>query len=107
MKGAASFDEFLCEQLRKDKRFREAYINEALNEEDGKLSLYMLGRVAEALGGIGKLSKNTGLNRQNLHKTFSGKRDPAYSTVEGIVHGLGFRFKVEAIKGGRKALAKA
>ena len=74
--------------------------------QSGQLSLLMLGRVAEALGGIGKLSKTTGLNRQNLHKTFSGKRDPAYSTVEGIVHGLGFKFKVEAVKGGRKALVR-
>ena len=107
MKGAVSHEEYLIGALRKDKRFREAYLNEALNEEDGRVSLLMLRHVAEALGGITKLSKITGLNRQNLHRTFSGKRDPAFSTVEGIVHGLGFRFKIEAVKGGRKALAKA
>jgi probable addiction module antidote protein len=98
MKGAASFDQHLINQLRKNVHFREAYLNEALNEDDFGTSLLMFKNVADALGGVAKLSKVSGLNRQNLYRAFSGKRDPAYSTVEGIVHGLGFKIRVEPIK---------
>jgi probable addiction module antidote protein len=98
MKGTASFHQHLIEKLRKTESFREAYLNEALNEDDRGASLLMFKNVAEALGGFSKLSKNTGLNRQNLYRALSGKRDPAFSTVEGIVHGFGFRIKVEPAK---------
>lgn len=95
MKGAASFDKYLIDQLRKNEGFREAYLNEALNEEEKGVSLAMFRNVAEALGGITRLAKHSGLNRQNLYKALSGKKDPAFSTVEGIVHGFGFKIKVE------------
>jgi len=107
MKGAANFDKYLIDQLKKNERFREAYLNEALNEEESGVSLGMFRNVAEALGGITKLSKASGLNRQNLYRALSGKRDPAFSTVEGIVHGFGFRIVVEPMKMVRKTLTKA
>jgi probable addiction module antidote protein len=106
MKGAASFDKYLIDQLRKNESFREAYLNEALNEGESGVSLGMFRHVAEALGGVSKLSKTSGLNRQNLYRALSGKRDPAFSTVEGIVHSFGFRIVVESIKKPRKTLAK-
>jgi probable addiction module antidote protein len=107
MKGAVSHQVFLIEQLRNNESFREAYLNEALNEEESGVSLAMFRNVAEAMGGISRLSKRSGLNRQNLYRALSGKRDPAFSTVEGIVHGFGFRIVVEPMKKARKALAKA
>jgi len=107
MKGAVSFEKDIIDQLKKDPRFREAYLNEAMNEDDHGVSLLMFHNVAKALGGVSRLSKATGLNRQNLYRALSGKRDPAFSTVKKIVHGLGFRIKLEAVKADRKALAKA
>lgn len=98
MKGAVSHQKFLIDQLRKNEGFREAYLNEALNENERGVSLGMFRNVAEAMGGITKLAKFSGLNRQNLYRALSGERDPAFSTVEGIVHGLGFRIKVEPAK---------
>ena len=95
MKGLGSFDQHQIDQLKKNDRFREAYLNEDLNEENRGSSLLMFRNVAEALGGVAKLSKITDLNRQNLYRALSGKRDPAYSTVEWIPHGLGFKIKVE------------
>ena len=103
MKGAKDFDRHLLDQLKKNERFREAYLNEALNERTQGVALEMFRTVAEAMGGMTRLAKATGLNRQNLYKALSGKKDPAYSTVEGIVHGLGFRIMVEATRKHRKA----
>lgn len=102
MRGASDFDKHLVSQLRNNERFRAAYLNEALNEADGKVSLLMFRNVAEALGGISRLAKNSGLNRQNLYKALSGKKDPAFSTVEGIVHAFGFSIKVEPMGRGKK-----
>lgn len=104
MKGTASFDKYLIGQLRKNENFREAYLNEALNEEERGVSLGMFRHVAEALGGVSSLSKASGFNRQSLYRALSGKRDPAFSTVEGIVHGLGFRIVVESMKKARKTM---
>ena len=98
MKGTAAFDKHLISRLKTNAAFREAYLNEAFNESDKGLSLLMFRNVAEAMGGIAKLAQTTGLNRQNLYRAFSGKRDPAFSTVEGIVHGFGFKLKVEALR---------
>jgi len=98
LKGSASFDKHLIDQLKKNESFREAYLNEALNEEESGVSLGMFRNVAEAMGGVTKLAKASGLNRQNLYRALSGKRDPAFSTVEGIVHGFGFRIVVESMK---------
>jgi len=104
MKGTASFDKHLIDQLRKNEVFREAYLNDALNEEERGISLSMFRNVVEAMGGVSRLSKASGLNRQNLYRALSGKRDPAFSTVEGIVHGLGFRIVVESMKKARKTM---
>jgi probable addiction module antidote protein len=98
MKGVVSFDKHLICRLKDNQAFCEAYLNEALNEGDSGLSLVMFRNVAEAFGGIAKLSRTTGLNRQNLYRALSGKRDPVFSTVESIVHGFGFKIKVEALK---------
>jgi len=95
MRAAKDFDQHTIDLLAKNETFREAYLNEALNESDGRVSLHMFRNVAEALGGITRLAKQSGLNRQNLYKALSGKKDPAFSTVEGIVHGFGFKIKVE------------
>ncbi|MGH7442065.1 MAG: DNA-binding protein [bacterium] len=97
MKGAVSFDKHLISQLKANAVFREAYINEAFNADDKGLMLLMFRNVAEAMGGIAKLSQVTGLNRQNLYRAFSGARDPVFSTVDSIVHGFGFKLKVEAL----------
>ena len=95
MKKTTSYHEHLIGNLKRNEAFREAYLNEALNESDGRVSLHMFRNIAEALGGITRLAKQSGLNRQNLYKALSGKKDPAFSTVEGIVHGFGFKIKVE------------
>ena len=107
MKATASFDKHLISQLKANADFREAYLNEAFNEDDKGLVLLMFRNVAEAMGGIAKLSKTTGLNRQNLYRAFSGKRDPVFSTVDSIVHGFGFKLKVESLRKPRNARASA
>src|SRR5579885_1281045 len=71
MKITASYQEMLMKRLKKDEAFREAYLNEALEDEDRRLILLALRNVAQATGGLSRLSKTTGLNRQHLYRTLS------------------------------------
>lgn len=76
------------------KAFLDASIIEY--EEDGNTEAFMLALryIAEAQGGISKLSQKTHLNKQNLYKILSGKTTPKFDTTLAIMKGLGFRFVV-------------
>jgi len=71
-----------------------AYLNEVLEEGDPKLLMLALRNVAEAKGGIGALAEQTGLNRESLYKTLSGKRNPGIETINLILHAFNLRLSV-------------
>ena len=48
MKGVRNHKEFIVEQLRRDEKFRLAYLDEALNEDEPAVVLSMLRDVADA-----------------------------------------------------------
>jgi len=101
-------DDFIVEQLKKDPRFLEAYLNEALSDEneDPRVVLDMLRKVAEASGGVRRLAQAADLNRQNLYKTLSTEKgNPEFFTINKIVNALGFHFKLVKNKR-RLAMAK-
>jgi len=84
--GSRSHDDFIIEQLKKDDRFLETYLNEALSEnEDHRVVLDMLRNAAQAAD----------LNRQNLYKALSSEKGkPKFFTVNKIVKALGFHVKL-------------
>ena len=86
----------------KDPEEARIYLDVALEEyekdKDTEAFLLALRDVAEAQGGLGRLSERTKLNRQNLYKALSEKGNPRLQTVEEILNGLGFRLSVEPVK---------
>ena len=95
---SVKYDNFIIGQLKKDPRFLQSYINEALSDEneDPRVVLDMLRNVADATGGIRHLAVVSKLNRQNLYKTLSTKKgNPEFFTINKIIHGLGYHFKIE------------
>lgn len=78
-----------------------AYLDVAIEEydEDGDIETFLLAlrNVADAQGGLGKLAKRTGLNREHLYRALSEEGNPQLNTVDKILHGLGFRLSVELI----------
>lgn len=101
-------DDFIVEQLKSDKRFLEAYLNEALSDEaeDPRVVLDMLRKVAKASGGVRRLAQAADLNRQNLYKALSAEKgNPEFFTINKIVNALGFHFKLVKNKK-RLAMAK-
>jgi probable addiction module antidote protein len=78
------------------------YINDA-NEAQGYLQAAMddgISRWLVALGEIAKsrgmkeLAEDTGLSRQSLYKTLSGKTNPKIETIDKIVQSLGFKLQI-------------
>lgn len=96
-----SYDTWLIESL-KNKRQAAAHLQVALEEyqNDGDLEAFLLAlrQVAEAQGGLGKLSQKTHLNRESLYKTLSTKGNPRLQTIGLLLKGLGFEFSIKATR---------
>lgn len=73
-----------------------AYLNEILEDHDPKLLMIALRNVADSQGGVTTLAEHTGLNRESLYKTLSGKRNPRIETINSILHNFGLRLSVTA-----------
>lgn len=76
----------------------KSYLKVAMEEyqKDGneKAFLASLSVAAKVHGGFSKLAKETGLNRENLYRALSDKRDPKFSTVMHVLTALGVTLKV-------------
>ena len=99
IKNTGNYEEWLIKSL-KNKKEAATYLQVALkeyqNDNDLEAFLLELRYVAEAQGGLGKLSKKTHLNRESLYKTLSSKGNPKLQTIGTLLKGLGFEFSIKA-----------
>ena len=100
-KASKPYKDFLMEYLQDPEEAR-AYLEVAIEEyeQDGDKEAFLLAlrNVAEAQGGLGKLAKQTGLNREHLYRVLSEEGNPRLDTVGRILHGLGFRLSVHPLE---------
>ncbi|WP_119343982.1 addiction module antidote protein [Facilibium subflavum] len=84
-----------------DKEEAIAYLEVALEEyeNDGDNQAFMLAlkNVVEAQGGIGCLSRKTGLDRAHLYRVLSSKGNPRFLTLGNILKALGFKLSISAV----------
>jgi len=92
-KRSVGYHEELIRSL-KDPEERAAYINAALEEGGVTLLLKALRNVAEATGGMTKLSSKTKLARESLYRIFSEKGNPELGSLEKILRSFGLRLSV-------------
>lgn len=98
MAKTRSYQKELIKAL-KDPREAQEYLNGALEDGDPEVFLLALRDVAEAqLGGMSKLSKSSGLNRENLYRMLSKKGNPELTSLQTLLEALGFRLSVESRK---------
>jgi probable addiction module antidote protein len=71
------------------------YLNDAFMDEDPDMFIIALGHVAKHKG-IAQLAADTGLNRESLYKTLSGKSKPKWATVQRILKALHVQLRVAA-----------
>ena len=95
-----TFNKYFIDEL-KDPTEAKAHLELAITEyeKDGDTASFMqmVRLVAEAQGGITKLSQRSHLNKQNLYKILTGKTTPRFDTTLSIMKGLGFKLHVESL----------
>lgn len=94
MKRAGDYQEHLINGL-KNPHEAIAYLNAALEDGHPEIFLLAVRNVAEAFGGISKVSKKTKLNRQNLYRMLSKKGNPEFDSLNRLLDSLGFKLAVE------------
>ncbi|MFA6409608.1 MAG: addiction module antidote protein [Gammaproteobacteria bacterium] len=96
----ADYHEWLINSLRSNPKEAEMYLQAAFEEyqtdNNTEALLLAMRNVAEARGGISKLSKQTKLNRESLYKTLSARGNPKLQTFGVLLNALGFRLSIQA-----------
>lgn len=98
-KKMRSFHDYNVAKLKIPKE-ASLYLTEALHDfehdhdHDMDSFLKALRDVAEAQGGTGQLAKRTYLNRKNLYKLLSAKRQQTIETLGVIFDGLGYTLNI-------------
>lgn len=95
-KASISHDEAMIRQLREDPEFAAEYLRAALEDEDEpRVLLVALRRVAEARGGIAKVAKAAGVERESLYRALSSNGNPRLSTLAAVARAMGLKLTVE------------
>ncbi len=94
---SVSHEEYMIRELRENPKFAVEYLRVALQdtEEPGVL-LVALRRVAQARGGIAKVAKAAGIERESLYRALSARGNPRLSTLVAVAKAVGLKLTVEA-----------
>ena len=90
---SVSYHDDLMRRL-KDPKYAAGYLSACL-EEDEKTFLVGLRDVAEARGGIRKLSKKTRLNREHLFRMLSKSGHPQLHSIRELVGAVGLKLTLQ------------
>ena len=89
-----TLDEVRLEYYTKHPKELKGYLAVALNEyqKDGHKEAFLeaLSLAVKVHGGFTKVSRVTGLNRENLYRSLSKRSDPRLSTIRKVLTTLGF-----------------
>ena len=93
-KRSASYHKYLIGEL-KNPENAAGYLTASLELGEPDVFLLALRNVAEAQGGLLKISRKTKLNRANLYRMLSKKGNPELITLELLLKSFGLRLAVE------------
>ena len=96
-KASTSHDEAMIRELRENPDFAAEYLRAALEDaEEPQVLLVALRRVAEARGGVAKVAKAAGIERESLYRALSAHGNPRLSTLVAVTKAMGLKLTVEA-----------
>ena len=72
----------------------KSYLEACLEENDPQLFIQALGIAAKSKG-MAEISKQTGLGRESLYKSFGEGKHPRFETVFKVVQALGLEFRLQ------------
>jgi probable addiction module antidote protein len=93
---SVSDNECVVQELRADPEFAAAYLKEAFEDtENPGVLLIALRRIAEARGGIAKVAKAAGIQRESLYRALSAKGNPRLSTINAVAKAVGLKVTLQ------------
>ena len=93
-----SNDEATIQALRRDPGFAIEYFKAAIEESDEpKVLLMALRHIAEAQGGVAKVARAAGVERESLYRALSARGNPRLSTLVAVTRAVGLKLTVEKI----------
>ena len=96
-KASISHGEAMVRELRENPEFAAEYLRAALEDDDEpSVLLIALRRIAEARGGIAKVAKAAGIERESLYRALSARGNPRLSTLVAVTKAVGLKLTVEA-----------
>ena len=82
-----------------DSQLANAYLNEALLDEDPRIFLLALKNVCEAQDiEMTELAKRTKLSRENLYRILSKRGNPKLTSILSLLNAVGFSLAVQPHK---------
>jgi len=98
-KASISNEEATVRALRGNPEFAAEYLRAALDYDDQPgVLLIALRRIAEARGGIAKVAKAAGIERESLYRALSVRGNPRLSTLVAVTKAVGLRLRVETAR---------
>jgi probable addiction module antidote protein len=98
-KASTSHDAAVVRELRQNPEFAAEYLRAALEDDDEPgVLLIALRRIAEARGGIAKVAKAAGIERESLYRALSVRGNPRLSTLVAVTRAVGLKLTVEAAR---------
>ncbi len=95
-KASVSHDKSIVRELRADPAFASEYLKAAFEDSDEpQVLLIALRHLAEARGGIAKVAKASGIERESLYRALSPRGNPRLSTLVAVTKAIGLRLTVE------------
>jgi probable addiction module antidote protein len=96
---SVSHDECMIRELREDPELAVEYLKVALEDTDEPgVLLIALRRIAEARGGIAKVAKAAGIERESLYRALSARGNPRLSTLVAVTKAVGLKLTVESAR---------
>ncbi len=96
-KASGDFEDYVIESLKDDPKLASEYLNAAIADGDLSVFLVALGHITKARGMSG-VSKDTGLNRENIYRIVSKKGNPRFTNLQAILRSVGLTLRTEPIK---------
>ena len=97
--ASVSHDAVIVEKLRKNQAFAAEYLKAAMEDtEEPQVLLVALRHIAEARGGIAKIAKAAGIERESLYRALSPRGNPRLSTLVAVTKAMGLTLTVETFQ---------
>ena len=97
-KTSISHNEAVIRKLRDHPAFAVEYLKAALEDADEpEVLLIALRCIAEARGGVAKVAKAAGIERESLYRALSAHGNPRLSTLVAVTKAVGLKLTVEPV----------